>query len=307
MKICITAANCFIGLPLVRRAADRGWDVVAVVREGNSQKEMIGTIPNTSVVELNLEEYSLLGEKVGTIDCLVMLTWDGTRGKARSDENLQANNYECCYAAIESVIKHGCKKIVTAGSQAEYGNVNGIITEETVCNPNTEYGKYKLKLYNSVSKLCARNNVAHIETRFFSLYGPGDFENTLIMANIRKMLKNEVCDMTACSQLWDYLYIDDAVDALEKLCARGNSGIYNFGSGNIKPLYKYVEEMKLVIRSKSELNFGAVPYGSKGPVSIQPSVKKLQNEINWKAQYSFKDGIEKILENIHTPDTVKRK
>ena len=295
MKICITAANCFIGLPLVRKASDCGWNVVAVVRKGNTQKEMIDTISNTSVIELNLEEYSRLGEKVGPVDCLVMLTWNGTRGQARSDEYLQVKNYECCYAAVESAIKYGCKKIVTAGSQAEYGIVDGIITEETICNPNTEYGKYKLKLYHSVSELCAKNNVTHIEPRFFSLYGPGDFENTLIMANIRKMLKNEACDMTECSQLWDYLYIDDAVDALEKLCARGNSGIYNFGSGDVRPLYEYMEEMKLVIHSESELNFGAVPYGSAGPVSIHPSVKKLQNEINWKAQYSFKDGIETIL------------
>ena len=44
MKICITAANCYIGLPLVKKAAELGWEVIAVVRVGNKQKDFIGTI-----------------------------------------------------------------------------------------------------------------------------------------------------------------------------------------------------------------------------------------------------------------------
>ena len=39
MKICITAANCFIGLPLVKKASSLGWEVIAVVRVGNKQKD----------------------------------------------------------------------------------------------------------------------------------------------------------------------------------------------------------------------------------------------------------------------------
>ena len=64
MKICITAANCFIGLPLVKKAAELGWEVIAVVRVGNKQKDFIATIQNTKVIELNLEDYDQLGELI---------------------------------------------------------------------------------------------------------------------------------------------------------------------------------------------------------------------------------------------------
>lgn len=83
MKICITAANCFIGLPLVKKAAELGWEVIAVVRVGNKQKDFIGTIQNTKVIELNLEDYDQLGALVGPVDCAVLLTWNGTRGKTK--------------------------------------------------------------------------------------------------------------------------------------------------------------------------------------------------------------------------------
>ena len=34
MKICITAANCFIGLPLVKKAAELGWTYKTELEDG---------------------------------------------------------------------------------------------------------------------------------------------------------------------------------------------------------------------------------------------------------------------------------
>ena len=101
MKICITAANCFIGLPLVKKAAELGWEVVAVVRVGNKKKDYIETIQNTRVIELNLEDYDRLGELVGPVDCAVLLTWNGTRGNTRLDDELQKTNYENNMKAVK--------------------------------------------------------------------------------------------------------------------------------------------------------------------------------------------------------------
>lgn len=299
MKICITAANCFIGFPLVKKASESGWEVLAVVREGNRRRKELEAIKNVSVIELNLQDYGKIGERLGAIDCLVMLTWNGTRGQTRNNAKIQKSNYEYCLAGIKSAIKNGCKKVLTAGSQAEYGLVNEKITEETICNPISEYGKSKLRLYNDVSMLCKENKVVHIEPRFFSLYGPGDYENTLVMSNIHKMKANEDCDITECSQMWDFLYIDDATEALFKLC-EGNypSGVYNFGSGDCKPLREYVLEMRDVLNSSSKLNFGAIPYELSGMVNINPSVEKLKKELNWKPKISFASGIERIIKTI---------
>lgn len=53
-----------------------------------------------------------------------------------------------------------------------------------------------------------------LEPRFFSLYGPNDYEGTMIISVLKKMLKDLSCDLTECIQIWDFLYIDDAIDAL---------------------------------------------------------------------------------------------
>lgn len=298
MKICITAANCFIGLPLVKKTSYLGWNVTAVVRVGNKQKEYIASIPNVKVIELNLEDYGKLGSLVGPVDCAALLTWNGTRGQTRLDEKLQERNYFYNMEAVKSLIEHGCKRILTAGSQAEYGICNDVITEETKCNPNTAYGRYKVRLFEEASKFCYEQGVSLKEPRFFSLYGPGDYENTLIMSNINKMLTNDECNMTSCTQMWDYLYIDDAISGIIKLCYEEcEDGAYNFGSGDCRPLKEFVDEMKRVLQSKSELNFGAVPYTAAGVVNIQPNIDRLKNT-GWKPKVSFSQGIENIVKAL---------
>lgn len=298
MRICITAANCFIGLPLVKKASSLGWEVIAVVRVGNKQKDYIGSIPNTKVIELNLENYDQLGEIVGKVDCAVVLTWNGTRGQTRLDEKLQESNYLYNMEAVKSLVTHGCGRIITAGSQAEYGIYNEVITEETECKPNTAYGKYKVKFFEEAQKYCQEKGVPLKEPRFFSLYGPGDYENTLIMSNINKMLANEDCNMTPCTQMWDYLYIDDAIEGIIGLCSKEcPDGAFNFGSGDCRPLKEFVNEMKQVLKSDSELKFGAVPYTPAGVVSIQPNIDRLKST-GWEPRVAFSQGILKIVKAL---------
>ena len=304
MRICITAANCFVGLPLVKKASTLGWEVIAVLREENKQRNLLQNIPNVKVKELNLEDYDKLGQVIGSVDCLVMLTWNGTRGANRDNHLLQESNYLNCLAGIKSAVEAGCKRIITAGSQAEYGPIHGKITEKSVCNPVTAYGKAKLKLFREAQRFCGQKNVIYIDARIFSLYGPGDYANSLILSTMKKMEQNDVCDLTKGIQLWDYLYIDDAVSALVALSTEGKSGIYNLASGDCRPLKDFVLEMKLIMKSKSKIRFGVVPYGSGGPVNINPSIERIK-ELGWEPKISFAEGIQKLAHYLQEIESLK--
>lgn len=299
MRICVAGADCFIGIPLIKALANKVDEVVAVVKEDDASRSLFNEFDNVTTISLDFHNYEALGDTIGYVDCLIVLTWIGTRGETRQNEKLQKENYNIISSAIKSVIAKGCKKVLTAGSQAEYGLVDGIISEDTPCNPNTEYGKYKLKLFNDMSVYCAQNGVSYKEPRFFSLYGPGDFSGTLIMSTIDKMLKNEDCPFTESTQSWDYLYIEDAVDAISQLCFKKcPEGAYNIGNGDSKPLKDFIEELKRIINSNSKLNFGAVPYGKSGAVSIHPNISKIKREIGWEPKFSFEQGIRLILKQI---------
>ena len=295
MKFVITGASSFIGKALIKELANIGHDCIGVIRPGSIAK--LGAINSSiKVLELDMSNYHKLGHLVKNVDCLVNLSWLGTRGLDRMDTDMQRRSYEYTISAIKSLIDCGCKIIITSGSQAEYGPLKGYIKETDTPIPNTEYGKYKLKLCEEASALCSKIGVKLIEPRFFSLYGPNDTENTMIMSIMRKMLNNEPCNLTKAIQKWDFLYIQDAIYGLVELVQKNaESGIYNFASGDVRILRDYIEEMKSVLKSNSALNYGAIPYPDTGMVSIMADITKLK-KIGWYAKTPFNVGIKQIEE-----------
>ena len=104
--------------------------------------------------------------------------------------------------------------------------------------------------------------------------------------------------MTEGVQMWDYLYIDDAITALAALCREEISGVYNFGSGDVRPLRDYVKEMAAMVGGEHLLQFGAMPYPPTGMVSLWPDVSRLKQTLNWEPETSFADGIREILSSM---------
>ncbi|MBR1739825.1 MAG: NAD(P)-dependent oxidoreductase [Ruminococcus sp.] len=288
MRITVTGASCFIGRALVPRLIAAGHEVTAVVRKGSSAPE------GCRAAELDMSGYKDLRQAAGDADCLISLAWLGTRGSDRMDREMQQKSCEYTLDGIRSYIGSSCSVIVTAGSQAEYGSISGVISETTPPCPNTEYGKAKLSLFREAQELCGNNGIRLIEPRFFSLYGPGDYEGTMIMSMMKNMLRDRPCELTQSVQMWDFLYIGDACDALIRLIDSGASGAFNFASGDRRQLKDYVLEMHRLLNSRSELRFGAVPYPPTGMVSITADITKLTEATGWKAETSFAEGLEKI-------------
>lgn len=296
-RVIITGATSFIGLIFIKMALEKGLEVVAVVRPNTRKRSLLPSSPLLTVVETGMEDYSALPQLVARpCDVFFHLAWNGTRGAERMDEQMQSFSYRSSLAAALSARALGCRLFISAGSQAEYGNSCGPIGEDAICRPNTEYGKYKLRLYEELREQSAFYGFHFKEPRFFSLYGPRDFEQTLVISTLKKMLANEPCDLTACVQNWDFLYIDDAVRGvfllMEQECA---DGAYNFGSGISQSLKEYVQVMAKLTQTESILRFGAIPYPATGMVSLEPVVKKLKSETGWRPQVSFQEGILKII------------
>lgn len=52
-------------------------------------------------------------------------------------------------------------------------------------------------------------------------------------------------ELGECTQLWNYLYIDDAVNAIVKLLTGdAPAGVYNVAGEDTRPLREYIETMR---------------------------------------------------------------
>lgn len=299
-KAVVTAANSFIGKKLCRELDHNDFFIYAVVRNSFADLDMFDNLSRVKIIRCDMQDYDSLYNVIDDqCDLGITLAWNGTRGDDRNDSKKQHNNFEYSKDVIRSFKKLGCRLIVTAGSQAEYGPWSKVEkTHETdACYPNTEYGKSKLELFKWAHDYCEEHRIRLIEPRFFSLYGEGDYEGTMIMSMLRNMINNEPCNLTECIQLWDFLHIDDAIRGLVNLILKESAkGVYNFGSGISKPLKEYVEEMYSITKSHSPLNYGAIPYPKTGVVHTNPCVEKLMRDAEWAPEISFTEGITRIIE-----------
>ncbi len=298
MKVLITGSASMIGAALYNRLIALGHNVIAVVRPGSRKNERLSGGQNSTIIECEMKDYAQLPDMINTgIDIVFAAAWSGTRGSDRNNKELQKLNYTYNSDLLQAAVQIGCKKFITAGSQAEYGNTHGIeeISEETEPNPDSEYGINKLRFYEYAKDFCKGTECTLLEPRFFSIYGPNDYPGSLVSSMLRKMMNNEPCELTACTQLWDFLYIDDAAEGLLSLVQSDTAqGIYNFGYGKSEPLKNYVEAMHRITGSSSELKYGAIPYPPAGCLNLNPNVEKLKST-GWSPKVSFSKGIERII------------
>jgi UDP-glucose 4-epimerase len=301
MKLAVvTGATGFLGAHLVRNLLHSGYQVLAVVRPGSKNLNRLPVHANLRVEALALADYEQIASLwKGPAELFFHLAWEGARAPLRDDAVLQQKNRLAAEAAFRSAAQQGLSCFVGAGSQAEYGRFDGPSEEDYRTCPLTEYGRQKLACYKTLSALSTQYDVRFIWPRIFSLYGPGDFAGTLVMTSLRALRKEEPLALTECIQPWDFLYVQDAADALQLLgetpCP---GGVYDLASGESKPLKDFVLEMRKAVGSFSELRFGAVPYGPAGAAGFAPKAQKIRRAIPWRPKVAFQEGIRQTISGL---------
>lgn len=296
-RIVVTGATGMIGVYLINVLLRENNQVYAIIRP---KSHNVGRLPknhNLEIIELPLEEIEKVSDFIKEADAFYHLAWDGTRAPYRDDAGLQQKNFLGSLKAMSAAISLKCRVFIGTGSQAEYGIANGEIDEEYFCKPVTAYGWEKLHTYYELSKIAEQTGIRFVWMRIFSAYGKYDFSKTMIMSCIEKMKENLPVELTECKQLWDYIYAGDIADGMIRfLETEGACGVYNIASGKARPLKEYVEELHDILKSHSDIKYGAIPYDTNGPINLVPIVNKLKRDLNWEPQTSFATGIRKMLE-----------
>ena len=302
-NVIVTGSTSFIGISLCSALLDKGYKVYAITRLTSSNNKRLPQHQNLQIIYADLNNLTdVLNYKIENIECFFHLGWDGIGVKGRNDINIQKKNIEYTLNSIRIASELNCKCFIQAGSQAEYGHVDGIITEETICNPEIEYGKAKLETYYSGKSLCEKLGMKFLHLRIFSIYGENDHEWTLISTVVRNLIENKDVHLSTCNQYWNFLYIKDAVQEIIGLSEFAiteilfKSEIYNIASDETYLLKKYIDEIHEIIGGTGKLLYGDID--SSKLISIQPKVLKMKNTIGYDKQYSFRMGIISIIKSL---------
>lgn len=279
MKYIITGSSGFIGVEVSKVLLSKGETVYAVCRKESKNLKDIPQHENLKLVWADLDHLEAINDQVDNADVFIHLAWQGTVGGGRNNSEIQETNKTNAYTAMRVAKAIGCKLFVDSGSQAEYGTCTDLITEETPCNPFSDYGKAKLEVWQKGKLLCEELGLKYVHLRIFSMYGENDHPYTLVMSIIDKMLRNEPSiDLSSCTQMWNYVYCPDASKMIVGLCeyALANPAFiaetYNIASNDTRVLKEFVERIKQLTKSRSECNYGAIVPSNL--VSLNPSIEK---------------------------------
>lgn len=293
----VTGPTGAIGHALCRRLLDEGIEVFAVVRPGSPRAEALGERTGLTLVPCDMSRLAELPDLLPGADAFFHLAWGNTTGAGRNDMPAQLRNIQYTVEAVQTAKALGCTVFVGAGSQAEYGRVDGPLRPETPCFPENGYGMAKL-CAGQMSRLeCERLGLDHVWPRILSVYGPHDGESAMIPAVIRQLLAGERPALTAGEQVWDYLYADDAAEALVCMALRGKNGaVYPLGSGKARPLREYVEQLRDAIDPALPLGFGEVPCGEKQVMYLEADLSALEADTGFSPGTDFRVGIGRTVE-----------
>ena len=311
MKIIIlTGATSFLGKNLVESLLNKNYLIYIFVRK-NSKNSLNFKNNNIKYIYGSLDEIEIISNYINHADIFIHFAWAGSGSKGRSNEKIQMNNVDYSNRALELAIKLGCKKFIFSGSQAEYGKVQGLITETTECNPISFYGKAKLLFSKKANVRCKKESIEFIHLRIFSVYGYGDRQNTLVDLCINAFNKGNEIQLGSCSQLWNYIYISDFVNIIIILMESNcKTGTYNIASHETKILKDFVKIIYELSNKSGSYTFENEPADNpEGSPDLNPSINKLSKYINDYQFKSFKEGIRMMInemEGINESISIKK-
>ena len=221
----------------------------------------------------------------------------GTTKLGRNDVRIQTNNIKYTLDAVELAKRLGCKKFIGAGSQAEYGRVQGVISELTETKPDVPYGAAKLSACHMSRILANQIEIEHIWPRIFSSYGPYDTAQTMVTSSIRSMLEEKISPAyTKGEQTWDYIFSRDVAKAYYLIAEKGkNNSIYCIGNGQPRQLREFIEEIRNQINQDIELKLGEIEYSKNQVMNLSVDISKLCNDTGFVPEIDFKEGIKRTI------------
>ena len=297
MRAVINGATGAVGMALIRELIAEGHEVLVMCRESSPRSKNIPLHPLVKKIDCPLDKMSELSlEETAPYDVFYHFAWEGTTGEARNDMYLQNRNVTYTLDAVALASRLGCKTFIGAGSQAEYGRVEGKLTPKTPAFPENGYGIAKLCASQMSRIMCASLGIRHIWTRILSVYGPNDTQGSMVMSTIRKLRQGEKPSFTKGEQIWDYLYSGDAAKAFVALAEKGRDGeIYCLGSGKPQRLCDYIKTIGRLTAPDAELGIGEVPYAKNQVMYLCADISDLQKDTGFVPEVSFDEGIAKTV------------
>ena len=298
MRVLLTGATGFVGSHvLARLLRDGEHSVACIVRAGSDPWRIANLLDRVTLIEGDLARSDQLTEPVGRFSPQVVLhlAWDEVAARERSPM-LQLDNVQHTVELVKLAPAVGASHFIGVGSQAEYGPCLQCIEEQQPTRPTTFYGTAKLCAGLLAERASQALGLRFAWLRLFCAYGPMDAPSCLVPTVGRALLRGERPATTRGEQLWDFLYVGDAAEAIHAVSVSPSaSGVFNLGSGRTYTVRSVIERLRDLIRPGAELGLGDLAYHADQVMHLEANVGRLRRATGWDAATDLDTGLSRTV------------
>lgn len=203
---------------------------------------------------------------------------------------------------LEACKKYGIKRFHQISTDEVYGELpldrkDLLFTEETPLCASSPYSASKASADLLVMSYHKTFGLPVSVSRCSNNYGPYQFPEKLIPLIIMRAMSNEQIPIYSKGEnVRDWIFAEDHCNAIDKIIRSGRAGeIYNIGANNERSNLEIVSTvLEKLKKPKSLISFVKDRPGHDLRYAVNSS--KIQQELGWRAETDFSDGLEKTIE-----------
>lgn len=293
----LTGASGFVGANLARRLLAEGQELHCIVRPAHAQWRVQELIGKAFFHDVNLSDHTRVAALVHelTPDWVFNCAAYGAYPDQTDFDIALAVNVVDTLNLVRTCVTAGATVIVHAGSSSEYGVLDHAPTEDEPLRPISAYAATKAAATLMLNYLSDFAQAPVTVLRLYSVYGPWEAPTRLIPTLLTSAARGEWPPMASTSTARDFVFVDDAVDAILAVARHGWSThsphVFNVGTGRQTSLLELVNTVRELFGLDGEPQWGGFAPRAWDCAVWVANPTCIANNIGWQAGTGLRSGL----------------
>jgi nucleoside-diphosphate-sugar epimerase len=295
-NVLVTGATGFVGVHLVARLLSEGCGITVLARSSSvlppEWRDRVRIITCDDFSERSLRR--LLDRP---FEAIFHLAAYGVNPDQRDVDDIVRINMEMS-AALARLCGEWRARMVMTGTFSEYRSpsTREPVLEDSPLEQGKLYGSSKAAGGLMAGAIAQSSGVGFRLLRLFKVYGAGEAPHRLLPALVSGLTKRERVAISAGTQMLDFVYIDDVIEAMVRADAhcreKGGIATWNVATGRAHSVREFAEQVAAAMTADASLlGFGAIDMRKDDEPWLVGSPDRLRSELGWQPSIGLEDGV----------------